>query len=99
MVLPPTIKRLATHGALPSATLGELLAAGISLEVKCWAKGCGHTAYPSTVDLVVAQGTERTVNQLARRLRCACGAAWPSISAVVVGWRDGVPVPRLPTTR
>jgi hypothetical protein len=82
MVLPPTVKRLATHGALPSATLGELLAAGVSLEVKWWAKECGRTVYPSTVDLVVAHGTDRTVNQLCDAPVVRLG---PSVSAVVVG--------------
>jgi hypothetical protein len=96
MVLPPTIKRLATHGLLGSLSLGEL-PVGVSLEVKCWSQSCGRTVYLGADELLRRHGPTRTVDQLTRRLRCACGCDWPSISAVVCGWREGMPVPKLPS--
>ena len=64
--------------------------------MKCWSPPCGRTFYLGADGLVRRHGAERTVDQLARRLKCACGAGWPSISAVVYGWREGMPIRKLP---
>ena len=50
----------------------------------------------SGAELVRAHGAETTVGQIARRLRCSCGRRWPSVTAVILDWREGMRLPNTP---
>jgi hypothetical protein len=91
---PGKIKRLGSAPLIGPMTFGQFLADGIALEVTCW---CGREpVYMSGEELVRDHGADATVDQIDSRLMCSCGRRWPSITAVVVGWREGDSVPWTP---
>ena len=86
-------KRLESAPLIGPMKFSQFLADGITLEVRC---ACQRVVNLSGEQLVTDHGAEATVRQIENRLTCSCGRRWPSLTAVVLGWREGDRVPDVP---
>lgn len=90
---PGKTKRLETAPQIGPMTFGQFQADGITMEVRC---SCERVVYLSGDDLVRSHGAGATVKDIESRLKCSCGRRWPSLTAVVLNWREGDRVPWTP---